>query len=134
MFLPQSPYIPTGTLRRAVCYPLAAEAVDAARLGAAMEAVGLGILVGRLDEDGAWAETLSPGQQQRVAIARVLLVEPDWLFLDEATSGLDEASEAAIYRLLAERLPMTTIVSITHNRSVAGWHRRVVELETAASP
>jgi putative ATP-binding cassette transporter len=133
MFLPQSPYIPTGTLRRAVCYPLAAEAVDAARLGAAMEAVGLGILVGRLDEDGAWAETLSPGQQQRVAIARVLLVEPDWLFLDEATSGLDEASEAAIYRLLAERLPMTTIVSITHNRRVAGWHRRVVELETAAS-
>ena len=75
-----------------------------------------------------WAQALSFGEQQRVAIARALLAKPDWLFLDEATAALDEATEEAIYRMLRERLPDTTIVSIGHRSTLAAFHDRRLEL------
>jgi putative ATP-binding cassette transporter len=82
----------------------------------------------RLDEEGHWNRMLSLGEQQRLGIARALLHAPDYLFLDEATASLDEPGEAAVYRLLQERLPRTTIVSIGHRATLAGFHTRRLTL------
>jgi putative ATP-binding cassette transporter len=131
LFLPQRPYLPTGTLRRAVAYPLDAASVPDAEIRAALEAVGLPHLAARLDEEDAWDRTLSGGEQQRVAAARALLVKPDFLFLDEATASLDPEGEAALYALLKERLPATAIFSIAHRESVARFHDRGLRLEGA---
>jgi putative ATP-binding cassette transporter len=124
MFLPQRPYIPLGTLRHAITYPARADAYDDSTIAAALEDVGLGHLADRLDVEDAWAQRLSGGEQQRLAVARALLAAPDWLFLDEATASLDPEAETRIYTLLRERLPRTTIVSIAHRPSVAAFHER----------
>ena len=124
LFLPQRPYIPLGTLRHAVCYPDAPDAHGDAAIRAALERTGLGALADRLDEDDAWGQRLSGGEQQRLAIARALLTRPDWLFLDEATASLDPESEAELYTALREDLPATTLVSIAHRPTVARWHDR----------
>jgi putative ATP-binding cassette transporter len=129
LFLPQRPYIPLGTLRHAVTYPGKAETHADAAVAEALEAVGLAHLVPRLDEEDAWAQRLSGGEQQRLAIARALLARPDWLFLDEATASLDTEAEGKLYALLKERLPTTTLISIAHRPSVAAWHQRHVVLE-----
>jgi len=84
--------------------------------------VGLPGLVPRLAEEAHWNRMLSVGEQQRLAIARALLQAPDYLLLDEATAALDEPSEAMLYRLLQERLPATTIVSIGHRSTLAAFH------------
>jgi putative ATP-binding cassette transporter len=90
--------------------------------------------VDRLHETGNWAMIMSPGEQQRLSFARALLVRPDWLFLDEASSALDEATESAMYGLLFERLPEVTVVSIAHKPSVVRFHNRrlIVERDTAS--
>jgi vitamin B12/bleomycin/antimicrobial peptide transport system ATP-binding/permease protein len=124
LFLPQKPYLPIGTLRDAVSYPMSAEAVDDASLREALEAVGLPELAGRLAETGHWTLQLSPGEQQRIAFARALVQQPDWLFLDEATSALDEVTEAQLYRLLRERLPATTLLSVGHRSTLRPFHAR----------
>jgi putative ATP-binding cassette transporter len=129
LFLPQRPYLPSGALRRAVCYPLAAEAVAEADVAAALEAVGLARLAARLEEEDAWDRRLSGGEQQRLAFARALLVKPGFLFLDEATASLDPPAEAALYTLLRERLPGTAILSIAHREAVARLHDRALRLE-----
>ncbi len=122
LFLPQKPYLPLGDLRKATSYP-APPAPDE-KIKQALNDVGLPDLADRLDEEANWSLRLSPGEQQRLAIARALLARPDWLFLDEASSALDEAGEAALYRLLRERLPDTTLVSIGHRTSLARFHDR----------
>ncbi len=114
LFLPQRPYIPLGTLRHALCYPTAAAEHAPASVEAALQDAGLGILIPELDEDAPWGQRLSGGEQQRLAVARALLLRPDWLFLDEATANLDPESEAALLRTLRQRLPETTLVSISH--------------------
>jgi putative ATP-binding cassette transporter len=129
LFLPQRPYIPLGTLRHAIAYPEAESGFDDASMIAALTASGLGSFAGRLDEDANWAQTLSGGEQQRLAIARALLIKPDWLFLDEATASLDPESERALYLLLKRELPATTIVSIAHRESVAAFHDRHLRIE-----
>ncbi len=133
LFLPQKPYLPIGPLRDALAYPSEPGAYDAPALRAALADVGLPQLAARLDEEQHWAQVLSGGEQQRVAFARALLQRPDWLFLDEATSALDEPSESALYRLLAERLPGTTVVSIGHRSSLAAFHPRRLVFEPQAS-
>jgi putative ATP-binding cassette transporter len=85
-------------------------------------------MVGRLGEEAHWNRMLSQGEQQRLAIARALLHAPDYLFLDEATAALDEAAEAALYRLLQDRLKGTTIISIGHRSTLSAFHGRRVEL------
>ena len=122
LFLPQRPYIPLGALRHTLTYPLAADAYPDEAVRAALADAGLGALTPELDEGENWAMRLSGGEQQRLAIARSLLLKPDWLFLDEATASLDPEAEGELYRLLRERLPGTTLVSIAHRESVARYH------------
>ena len=135
MMLPQRPYFPVGKLADAIVYPSEAGAYDRDSIGAALTAVGLPALAGRLDEDAHWNRMLSLGEQQRLGIARALLHKPDYLFLDEATASLDEPAEAKLYRLLDDRLPDTTIVSIGHRNTLSTFHQREVVLEpTGATP
>jgi putative ATP-binding cassette transporter len=129
LFLPQKPYIPIGTLRDAIRYPDERSTASDSEIVAALEAAQLGQLAGRLDEEAHWTNILSGGEQQRVAIARALVFKPDWLFLDEATASLDEATEEAVYGVLKERLPGATIVSIGHRPSLRKWHERRIELQ-----
>ena len=129
LFLPQRPYFPLGTLRHAVTYPAASTAYPEAAVRDAIDAVGLAQLLPRLDEEDAWGQRLSGGEQQRLAIARALLAKPDWLFLDEATASLDPESETRLYALLKERLPATTVVSIAHRPEVAAFHDRHLVLD-----
>jgi vitamin B12/bleomycin/antimicrobial peptide transport system ATP-binding/permease protein len=124
LFLPQRPYLPIGKLRDVVSYPMPADGVADGTLREALEAVGLPQLAGRLDEDAHWALQLSPGEQQRIAFARALVQKPEWLFLDEATSAVDEGTESQLYRLVRERLPETTMFSIGHRATLRPFHTR----------
>ncbi len=124
LFVPQRPYIPLGTLRHVVTYPAAEAAFSDKAVAQALVDAGLAALVPHLDEDQNWPHRLSGGEQQRIALARALLAEPDWLFLDEATASLDPESEAHLYQTLRRRLPQTTIVSIAHRPAVAAFHDR----------
>jgi vitamin B12/bleomycin/antimicrobial peptide transport system ATP-binding/permease protein len=131
MMLPQRPYFPVGSLRAAVEYPAKEGTFTAGQIGNALESVGLPKLASQLDEHGHWNRMLSLGEQQRLGLARALLHAPQYLFLDEATASLDEASEARLYRLLEEKLPATTIVSIGHRSTLEAFHQRNVELTRA---
>ncbi|MBR0708801.1 ABC transporter ATP-binding protein/permease [Bradyrhizobium liaoningense] len=128
MMLPQRPYFPIGRLGDAIIYPAPGGAFTSVQISEAVLAVGLPNLAGRLDEDGHWNRTLSLGEQQRLGLARALLHAPDYLFLDEATASLDEPSEARLYRLLAEKLPQATIVSIGHRSTLDVFHTRKVAM------
>jgi putative ATP-binding cassette transporter len=131
MMLPQRPYLPVGSLLAAVTYPSLPGRFDQAAVHDVLRAVGLPAFAERLDEHAHWNRMLSPGEQERLALARAILHAPDYLFLDEATASLDEPSEAALYRLLRERLPGTTIVSIGHRSTLSAFHHRHLALERA---
>ena len=124
LFLPQKPYLPLGTLKHVVSYPGEPSSFTNEDAAAALEAAGLGKLKDDLERSENWAQVLSGGEQQRLAFARALLIRPDWLFLDEATSSLPEEDQERLYRLLKEKLPRTTLVSIAHRTSLAAYHRR----------
>ncbi|MGB4058865.1 MAG: ABC transporter ATP-binding protein/permease [Burkholderiaceae bacterium] len=130
LFLPQRPYFPNGPLREALAYPEAATRYADAELHTALTDALLPQLVGRLDEEGAWGQTLSGGEQQRLAVARVLLKKPRWLFLDEATSALDAPAEEALYQRLQALVAAENgaMVSIAHRPGVAAFHRSYVEM------
>ncbi len=128
LFLPQKPYLPIGTLRGAVSYPAEAGAFADAAVRDALLACRLGAFVDRLGEADNWSLAMSVGEQQRLAVARALLQAPEWLFLDESTSALDEDTERALYELLRTRLAASTIVSIAHRPSVAAHHTRRLAL------
>lgn len=129
LFLPQRPYLPLGTLRQALAYPQTAAAAGSQQaMEAALHDVGLGRLASRLDQTDDWSRILSLGEQQRLAFARVLLVKPQWVFLDEATSALDEPREQEMYRLLRERLPGLSIVSVGHRSTLFAQHDEELHL------
>ena len=130
MLLPQRPYFPVTTLAAALSYPARIGTFEPARLSEVLTAVGLPQWSTRIDEEAHWNRMLSVGEQQRLAVARALLQEPDYLFLDESTASLDEPSEAMLYRLMQERLKTTTIVSIGHRSTLGAFHRRRVEVVT----
>jgi putative ATP-binding cassette transporter len=128
MFLSQTPYVPLGDLRSVVSYPCETGDFSDAAVLTALDTVALGHLGSRLDEVADWAKVLSPGEQQRVAFARVLLIKPAGVFLDESTSALDEGQEFALYRSLRTQLPDCIVVSVSHRGTVEQHHRRRLEL------
>ncbi|MBI1776380.1 MAG: ABC transporter ATP-binding protein/permease [Proteobacteria bacterium] len=123
LFLPQKPYLPLGTLRSALLFPGGLEADDDA-LREVLQACGLERFAGALERSENWGQILSGGEQQRLAVARALLHRPDWLFLDEATSAMEESAEAEIYRLLRQRLAHTALVSVGHRSTLRAFHAR----------
>lgn len=133
LVLPERPYLPIGTLREAVSYPEPPETYSEERTREVLELVGLGSLASRLDEVDHWGQHLSGGEQQRLGLARALLQEPEFLFLDEATSGFDEDTERRMYELLRERLPQTALVSIAYRPQVERYHERRWRMVPGAS-
>lgn len=123
-FIPQKPYLPQGSIRDLMAFPDPG-LYDEEQIREALEAVGLS----RLFQDYSvinWSNTLSLGEQQRLAFARVLLHKPDWLLLDEATSSLDETSEAELYTVLTQKLPKMTLISVGHRSTLKELHQRVL--------
>jgi len=132
LFLPQKPYLPIGTLREVLSYPEAPDTYTDEACREVLEACTLGHLVPRLAESANWSLVLSGGEQQRVAFARTLLYRPNWLFLDEASSALDEPTERRMYELLAERLPGAAVISVAHKPAVAAFHSRQLTIDPAS--
>lgn len=128
MFLSQLPYVPLGDLRTVVSYPAESGDIPDSELERVLQQVALSHLAGRLDEVADWAKVLSPGEQQRIAFARILLTRPRAVFLDEATSALDEGLEYAVYEMLHSELPGMILVSVSHRPSVDQHHRQHLEL------
>jgi putative ATP-binding cassette transporter len=128
MFLSQLPYVPLGDLRTVVSYPSASGDIPDAQLREALTTVVLPHLVDRLDELQDWIKVLSPGEQQRIAFARVLLTKPKAVFLDEATSAMDEGLELRMYQLLRGELPDTILVSVSHRSTVDPHHDQRLRL------
>ena len=127
LFLPQRPYLPLGSLRRALYYPLSASGPEE-NLKDVLRKVGLADFIPRLDDIDDWSRILSLGEQQRLAFARVLLVKPDWVFLDEATSALDEPREQEMYELMRRELPHTGIISVGHRSTLFSQHEEELHL------
>ncbi|TIX65988.1 MAG: ABC transporter ATP-binding protein/permease, partial [Mesorhizobium sp.] len=127
--LPQRPYIPSGTLRRAVAYPAAADNWTVEEINAALDKVGLAYLAARIEEDAPWDQTLSGGEKQRLAFARLLLHSPDIIVLDEATSALDEKSQDKMMQTIIHELPKVTIISVAHRAELEAFHSRKITLE-----
>ncbi|MDQ2819745.1 MAG: ABC transporter ATP-binding protein/permease [Pseudomonadota bacterium] len=133
MFLPQRSYLPTGTFKAAMCYPLMPHQFDDAACQRVLEACGLGTRITSLHTSDNWQQLLSGGEQQRVAFARVLLQRPDFVFLDEATSALDPATEALLYQALIAELPGSAIISVAHRTAVADYHDDIIDLVPSAA-
>jgi vitamin B12/bleomycin/antimicrobial peptide transport system ATP-binding/permease protein len=127
--LPQKPYVPSGTLRRAIAYPGAAEDWTVAQMGETLHKVGLDHLKEKIEEDAPWDQTLSGGEKQRLAFARLLLHKPDIVILDEATSALDEKSQDKMMEMVTKELPRATIVSVGHRAELEAFHSRKIVLE-----
>jgi len=128
MFLSQLPYVPLGNLRAVVSYPNEEATIDDQTLKRMLDKVALPHLADRLDEVQDWAKVLSPGEQQRIAFARVLLTKPKAVFLDESTSALDEGLEFLLYSLVRTELPDTILVSVSHRSTVEQHHTHELEL------
>lgn len=129
LFLPQKPYLPIGSLREALSYPQPGDVYPHERYVQVLETCRLPHLIPRLDESNHWQRMLSPGEQQRLAFARALLYAPQWLYMDEATSAMDEEDEAALYQALIHQLPGLSIVSVGHRSSLKRFHPRHVRIE-----
>lgn len=127
--LPQKPYIPSGTLRRAVAYPKPADSWTSDEIHSALEKVGLAHLSSKVEEEAPWDHTLSGGEKQRLAFARLLLNDPDIIVLDEATSALDEKTQDKIMQMMIDELPNATILSVAHRVELEEFHSRKITLE-----
>lgn len=128
MYLPQRPYMPIGSLFDSVNFPDNDRLISDASISAILRDCRLEKLMHRLHEVAAWSSQLSPGEQQRITLARILLQEPKWIFLDESTSQLDIENEAYFYHLLQERLPHATYISIGHRSTLKTYHQHVIDL------
>ena len=128
MFLSQLPYVPLGDLRGVVSYPNKPGDISDDTLRDTLTKVALAPLGSRLDEEEDWAKVLSPGEQQRIAFARILLTKPRAVFLDEATSALDPGLEFALYQLVRNELPDCVLVSVSHRPTVEQHHEHMLEL------
>lgn len=127
--MPQQPYVPLGTLRRAATYPISPEEVADEVVRKTLEEVGLGHFIERLDEDDRWESILSGGEKQRLAFARLLIQRPDIVVMDEATAALDPPSQETLMKLVLERLPDATVISVGHRAELEAFHSRKLVLE-----
>jgi putative ATP-binding cassette transporter len=128
LFLPQEPYLPLGTLRAALYYPAVVNHGDSTEAARVLEDCLLAKLIPRLDDEDDWSRILSPGEQQRLAIGRVLLAQPQMVFLDEASSAMDESLEYTMYTLVRARLPHVIMISVGHRSSLLAFHTQELEL------
>ena len=128
LFLSQRPYLPQGNLLTALYYPGSTENADFAEIKQVLEQVQLAHLQDRLEQEQEWTRILSLGEQQRLAFARLLLHKPKVAFLDEASASLDEGMEHAMYRLIRDKLPNTTIISVGHRSTLIPLHQQQLEL------
>jgi putative ATP-binding cassette transporter len=128
MFLSQLPYVPLGDLRDVVSYPASGGDIPDSELQSALTKVALPHLVDRLDEAQDWAKVLSPGEQQRIGFARIVLTKPKAVFLDESTSALDEGLEYTLYELVRSECPDTIVVSVSHRHTVDQHHQQQLQL------
>ena len=128
LFLAQQPYLPLGGLRTALAYPGPPDRLDDQRAAEVLRQVQLTHLTDRLDEQHDWSHTLSPGEQQRIGFARLLLARPRIAFLDESSSALDEGIEHTLYQLLRERLPDCVLLSVGHRSTLHRLHTHQLEL------
>lgn len=129
LFLPQRPYLSLGTLKQATCYPSPTDNIPDATVIEVLQACRLGHMKERLLESANWSLVMSPGEQQRLGFARILINRPNWVFLDEATSAVDEETEHHLYELIRERLRGSTILSIVHRNTVSAFHHRRLHIE-----
>src|SRR5262245_16286029 len=127
--MPQQPYVPLGTLRRAVAYPMSPDDVPDEELRRIVEEVGLGHFLDRLDEEDRWESILSGGEKQRLGFARLLIQRPDIIVMDEATAALDPPSQDMLMKLVLERLPDATLISVGHRTELEAFHARKLVLE-----
>jgi putative ATP-binding cassette transporter len=130
--MPQQPYVPLGTLRRAAAYPQSPDDVDDTTIRKTLEDVGLGHLLDRLDEETTWEHVLSGGEKQRLAFARMLIQRPETIVMDEATAALDPLGQEQLMRLMLERLPEATVISVGHRQELEAFHTRKLVLEYRA--
>lgn len=129
LFLPQKTYLPLGTLRESLLYPYPADFATDDTIRHIMELCKLSQLVGKLDEREDWSHMLSLGEQQKIAFVRAILQKPAWLFLDEATSAIDEGTEDELYRLVGAHLPQTAVISIGHRSTLGAYHQRKLMID-----
>ena len=130
LFIAQSPYLPIGTLRSAICYPKMNHLPDDNELHQLMIRCKLEHLITSLEESKNWGAVLSIGEQQRIAFCRILINVPDIVYLDEATSAIDEETEAELYAMIKKGLPDALIVSIGHRSTIAQWHEQVFDFNS----
>ena len=129
VFVPPRPYLPIGTLRNAICYPLAVEEVNQKELEEKLDAVGLAEFRERLDDEvDSWDTLLSREQQQRLGAVRLLLQRPKWILLQQAFDSLDSDAEIAMLRLICQELPTSAILTITHESRAEAFHQRKITL------
>lgn len=133
MFIPQTSYMPLGTLREAVIFPDKIVNIKDEELIDLLQECGLGHLADQLNQVSRWTEHLSPGELQRIAFVRILLHKPRWVFLDESTSSLDLKSENHLYVLLKKKLPHCSVISVGHRPSLDEFHDYEVDLEKYAN-
>jgi len=129
LFLPERPYLPVEPLRRVLTWPKPDAEFASAQLAEALGRVGAGHLAARLDETDDWGRVLSPQDQQRLGFARLLLIRPGWIFLEQAASALDPPDELALMQLLCDELPQATVLTVGQHRELEAFHQRVLNLE-----
>lgn len=125
LFIPQKPYMPIGTLKEAALYPRGEGKEE--ELKKLMETCGLASWAVHLEDEGDWSHILSLGEQQKLAFVRIFITRPRWVFLDEATSAMDEETENRLYRLLSS-LPGITLISVGHRSTLDKYHTRVLRI------
>lgn len=128
MFLPQDTYMPMGSLADAILFPDKHKPGQTEQLSHILRECRLEKFIPRLNEEASWSEQLSPGEQQRIAFARILLHKPDWVFLDETTSMLDLDNEKYLYKLLHSKLPSCSIISVGHRPSLDELHQHIIDI------
>jgi vitamin B12/bleomycin/antimicrobial peptide transport system ATP-binding/permease protein len=128
MFLSQQPYVPLGGLRAALTYPQSPHLVDDEQVRTALRMVQLGHLEDRIADEVDWSRILSAGEQQRLGFARILVNRPRLVFLDEATSAVDEGIEHALYTVIRDDLPECTLVSVGHRGTLNALHTHHLHL------